>query len=315
MRSEPPDPSVEHPIGCTRPHAAFSVAQYPLRNAAILDTGTTIDVFNEITRFINFHTASVGDFLWAGTQKVAIQGYGDVDIAIDSPMGKEILRLHDVAFCEDFACSIVSFRKLQRRGYWWDTRPGQNCLRRSADHSILAYLKDLYDQFVLEDLPEGIPRSAFFARRNKFNSYTKRRPSRAVADTWHLRLGHPGPQALRHLVNSSQGVRIRGPTTTQCDGCATAKIKRKIRRAPRNDRGSLVPGQRLAIDFHDFEEGRGFKSAMLVTDRCSGFIWDFYFDKRTAKAIITALSYLFDLLQSQGFKIEVIECDNPAPAG
>ena len=108
------DSSIDYPLPLQ--HAAFSIAQYPLRNSSILDTGTTIDVFNEITRFIDFRAAPVGDFLWAGTQKVAIQGYGSVDIAIDSPAGREILRLHDVAFCEDFACNIVSFRKLQRRG-------------------------------------------------------------------------------------------------------------------------------------------------------------------------------------------------------
>ena len=99
--------------------------------------------------------------LWAGTQKVRILGYGDVDIAVDGPVGKHLLRLHDVAFCEDFACNIVSFRKLKRKGIWWDTRPGQNCLRR-ADNSILALIKDLHEQFILEDIPEGLTRAAFF---------------------------------------------------------------------------------------------------------------------------------------------------------
>ena len=95
--------------------------------------------------------------------------------------------------------------------------------------------------------------------------------------TWHFRLGHLGPQALEHLVNSSQGVRIKqeprikGVTTTECNACATSKLKRQIRREPRN---SLeVSGKRLAIDFHDFEEeAEGYSSSMLVTDRWSGHI-------------------------------------------
>ena len=185
--------------------ASFSITQYPLRNSAILDTGTTVDVFNEISRFLNFSAAPDGDFLWAGTQKVPIKGYGDIDIAVDGPVGKQLFRLYNVAFCEDFACNIVSYRKLQRRGMWWDTRPGQNCLRR-ADYSILAIIKDLHEQFVLEDIPEDLTKSAFFTRRNMFNSYTKRRPSCVSAKIWHQRLGHPGPHALEHLVNCSQGV-------------------------------------------------------------------------------------------------------------
>jgi hypothetical protein len=87
---------------------------------------------------------------------------------------------------------------------------------------------------------------------------------------WRLRLGHPGPQALEHLINCSTGALIRGLTTVECDACGQGKVKRRIRRAPRDlDEG---PGYRLAIDFHDFNRGYGgFNSLMLVTDRWSGF--------------------------------------------
>jgi hypothetical protein len=107
---------------------AFSIAQYPLKNSAILDSGTTIHIFNEITRFLRFQTAPVGDFVWAGEHKVKIQGYGDVDVEIQSSKGKRILRLFDVAFCEDFACNLVSLRQLHKHGYWWDNRPSFNHL-------------------------------------------------------------------------------------------------------------------------------------------------------------------------------------------
>jgi hypothetical protein len=60
--------------------AAFSVKQYPLKNSAILDSGTTIHIFNEIARFLNFRTADPRDFVWAGEHKVPIQGYGNLDI-------------------------------------------------------------------------------------------------------------------------------------------------------------------------------------------------------------------------------------------
>lgn len=53
--------------------AAFSVEQYPLKNLAILDSGTTIHIFNEIARFLNLRTADLGDFVWAG-EHIPIQG-------------------------------------------------------------------------------------------------------------------------------------------------------------------------------------------------------------------------------------------------
>jgi hypothetical protein len=52
----------------------------------------------------------------------------------------------------------------------------------------------------------------------------------------------------------------------------------------------------LAIDFHDFEPDAvndGFKSVMLITDRFSGYIWDFYLQNREADTIVSALWWFF----------------------
>ena len=288
---------------------AFSIAHYPLKNSAILDSGTTIHIFNEISRFLHFHTAPQGDFVWAGDSKVKVLGYGNVDIAIQGPQGKRILRLHDVALCEDFACNLVSLRQLHKIGYWWDNRPGFNHLCRSRDNSTVAILESHHNQFVLEYIPEDISRSTFHTRRNKFNSWSERKPVTSDAWKWHLRLGHPGPQALEHLVKCSHGAKIRGPTTVECQSCGLTKAKRQIRREARDI--SEGPGIRLAVDFHDYEKSdKGFKSTMLVTDRWSGEIRDYYLTDRTAASIIAALEDLFGRLELQGFKPQVIECDN-----
>ena len=95
----------------------------------------------------------------------------------------------------------------------------------------------------------------------------------------------------------------------ECDACGQGKAKRKIRRAPRNIHEG--PGYRLAVDFHDFNPGRGFTSLMLVTDRWSGMNWDYYMSDRRADTIIKALDHLFGVFKRQ-YSIEpkVIECDN-----
>jgi hypothetical protein len=287
---------------------AFSTEQYPLKNSAILDSGTTIHIFNEISRFLDFRPADHGDFVWAGEHKVPIQGYGNVDIKVRDPKGAKILRLFDVAFCRNFASNLVSLQQLHKRGLWWDNRPGYNHLRRS-DFSILALLQKHHGQFVLEYQPDEVSRAAFFTRRNKYNSWTKRSPAAGDALKWHLRLGHPGPGALEHLVNCSTGTKIRGPTTVECDACGQGKAKRKIRRAPKDLHEG--PGYRLAIDFHDFNQAKGFTSLMLITDRWSGLCWDYYLSDRTAKTIITVLKHLFGTLKRQ-FNIEpkIAEVDN-----
>src|SRR5947207_3689681 len=94
--------------------ASFSINSYPLKNSAILDSGTTLHIFNQISRFLNFRRALPGDYVWAGEHKVPIQGYGEVDIEVKSPLGStRILRLFDVAFCKGIVCNLVSLHHLR----------------------------------------------------------------------------------------------------------------------------------------------------------------------------------------------------------
>ncbi|EXU94611.1 integrase core domain protein, partial [Metarhizium robertsii] len=153
-------------------------------------------------------------------------------------------------------------------------------------------------------------RQSFFTRRNTFNSWTGRQASSADARKWHLRLGHPGPKVLEHLVNCSTGARIKGLTTVECDHCGVSKARRQVSRKPRDTENAA--GLRLAVDFHDLEEDHeGRDSVMFITDRWSGYVWDFYLTDRKADTIRTALEILFGILERR-YQItpRVIECDN-----
>ena len=151
-----------------------------------------------------------GDSIWAGDKRLPISGYGDVDIQVRKTDGQErILRLFDVACCKRLVCNLVSLRQLRKRGFYWDTKPTMTMLRRS-DGTELCAVPEKEGQFVLEYIPIGLDNAAFAIRRNKFNSWTRRRPRLVNVRTWHLRLGHPGPGALNHLVNAADGVRISG---------------------------------------------------------------------------------------------------------
>ena len=122
-------------------------------------------------------------------------------------------------------------------------------------------------------------------------------------------MGHPGPRALKHLVNCSTGAIIKGLFTCECDACGQSKAKRRIRRAPRDLHEG--PGYRLAIDFHDFTPGRGFTSLMLITDRWSGLCWDYYMSNREGDTIIAALTHFFGMLDRQyNIQPKVMEVDN-----
>ncbi len=71
------------------------------------------------------------------------------------------------------------------------------------------------------------------------------------------------------------------------------------------------PGHTLAVDFHDWEGDEDGKDQMLVTDRDSGLIWDYYLRNRSATEIIQALEDLFKILDRQHhLKVAVVQCDN-----
>lgn len=153
-----------------------SAARYPLKKSALLDSGATIHIFNDIDRFEDYRPAEPGDFIYAGQQQVPIQGYGHVNIHTQGRRGVVVIRLRDVAHCENFPCNLVSLRQLHKRGYWWDNRLQFNCLRTSSNEAICK-LVDRYGQFIIEDVPEEMPESVFAAQRHRFNSWTERRPA------------------------------------------------------------------------------------------------------------------------------------------
>jgi len=92
------------------------------RNLAIYDSGATIHVFNDLSRFRDFRKASHGDYLQAGMTQAPILGYGTVDLQITKPNGSRgVLTLRNVAFSTEFVVNIVSFHLLKKRGIFWDT--------------------------------------------------------------------------------------------------------------------------------------------------------------------------------------------------
>ena len=220
------------------------------------------------------------------------------------------MTIYGAALCEGFACNVVSLQRLRDLNIYWDTRKAYNSLRQEGTHDLICVLEEKYGQFVLEYLPAKHLAAAFIARRNFYNTRSRRKPQKAVAMKWHLRLGHPGPLALEHLINHTQGVRIKGPTMVECDGCGLGKMKRQVRRTPREaDEG---PGERIAIDFHSFNQGYGgYRYLLLATDRWSDYMWDFYLQKNIVETIKEVMKLFINLLDKQyDAKPVVFEADN-----
>lgn len=261
-------------------------------------------------RFKNFERVTGNEFVFAGSKELPIIGYGDVDITIQNIQGEpRLLTLNRVAYCPQIGTNLVSLRKLRQLGYWWDQRNGDDIIRHNSG-SGLCRLTQHWDQYVIEYIPESAKRAAFIARRLQYNSWTMKKANRAEAMCWHRRLGHPGPRALEHLVNHTEGARIKGPTTVECDICGLTKMKRQEHREPR--KRTSKPGERISIDFHDYPHGiSNFNSCAIVTDRETNFVWDYYFEKRKEESLLSMLKHLIKMLDERhNIKLRTIETDN-----
>jgi hypothetical protein len=89
---------------------AFTAAAYPLKNSSIINSGTTLYIFNEIVRFYNFRYALTNDCVYARDTTVPIFSYSEVDLKLVYNGRIKLLRLKDVAFYKAFAYNLISLR-------------------------------------------------------------------------------------------------------------------------------------------------------------------------------------------------------------
>ena len=90
-----------------------------LRDSFLLDSGATIHICNNIRRFTDLRPGS-GSIL-AGDTVVDIEAWGTVNINVNTPNGKAIVPLLDVAYIPSFHTSLVPLKKALSRGFHWNT--------------------------------------------------------------------------------------------------------------------------------------------------------------------------------------------------
>jgi hypothetical protein len=163
---------------------------------------------------------------------------------------------------------------------------------------------------VLEHNPQALSKASFSTIRRKFISWTKKTPKTGTAQRWHMRTGYPELSALKHLVNASKGVKIKGPIIIQYKACALAKIRKQIRQAPRKfDESS---GKRIAVNFHNYASGiNEYTFQVILTNRATGYVWDYYFVTRKSADLIKMFGAFFNIMKVYNFiKVKIVEYNN-----
>lgn len=149
-----------------------------------------------------------------------VEGYGEVQVNVNTPAGKQLFLLKSVAYIPGFHTNVMSHRKLRQAGYRWDDLNLR--IQRARTSETAFYVEEIHDQYVVE---HNIATAAF-----PVSSTAPRSPREADTYRWHLRMGHLGKDALERLMSNVYGVRIKGPVVFNCQACLQAKAKRQISR-------------------------------------------------------------------------------------
>ena len=99
---------------------------FPLVDSIILDSGATVYVVNNRTRFEkNYRKADTSDVCIAGSQTLPIAGWGSVYVNINRTIPKsnnkpeyierKVVRLDNVAYIPSFYISVASLRLLMKK--------------------------------------------------------------------------------------------------------------------------------------------------------------------------------------------------------
>ena len=104
-------------------------------------------------------------------------------------------------------------------------------------------------------------------------SSTKPLPVReGDAITWYLRCGHPGKDALEHLVKNATGVKIKGPLIIEYEDYSQAKAIRVVSRRLPSDLSNAF-GRRLFFNIFTYQHSYdGYRYALLIKDEFLGYI-------------------------------------------
>ncbi|KAK9444035.1 fungal specific transcription factor [Metarhizium brunneum] len=290
--------------------------QYPLRSSTILDSGASLDIFNDLARFKSIRKPESGQehYLIAGNSEVKIEGYGRVDLPVTRPDGSVgILRIKDAAYCPTFAVNAVSFQCLYDRGIRWDTFSTPTQLIHKSG-TLICIVQRYYKQWVLEykETTDASLKTAaaYMARRRRRTSRDPRAESVADGTLWHNRLGHPSPKTIEQLGKKYLGVKLRGPKTVECDHCGRGKMRRQISR--RRPSRPSKPFEEIWVDWTDLtEDYQGFVRVMFITDAYSGLVFPYFLKSHgLGKENRRILRDFFNWIEAQySFKPKAIRSD------
>lgn len=262
----------------------------------IMDTGSTDHVCNESMRhrFVKTHNAPTDEFIEAGTQNLAIEAYGTVDVLAEGVDGLFTVTLTNVALIPRMGCNLISVAILEKKGALWDMSKGIV----SLNNNPIFRVKRNGNLYVVEaDNNPGKPSHSSFPTFKTTTSYE-----------WHRILGHVGAEPILRLPAATEGAHISEndtpvPLTHACEPCAISRSRQIISRNPNHEHEAKKCFERVSYDLMD--NGESFNHQRWITHIHDTFSnYSFVYTHLAKNDTIDAIESLINLAK-QRFNLRI----------
>ena len=199
--------------------------------------------------------------MYAGGQLLQIEEWGEVELQVDTPSGRQPFKLTYVAYIPGFFTNVVGLSRCRSLNIHFNS--GKNCLYQRVPSNPVCYL-EYKDGHWLIDVdekarppPRALQAAAVSGYRSK-PSHTERKPLELSSERAHRLLGHASYEAISHLSHSVEGVRIaqedqQSTSWKDCNVCIKAKLHKLIsRRVPQDI--AMRPFYRIGMDLIQLQE-------------------------------------------------------------
>ncbi|KAJ5986655.1 hypothetical protein N7451_011020 [Penicillium sp. IBT 35674x] len=115
------------------------------RDQWVLGTGASVHICNDRTKFTEYKEDP--SYLRMGDNRTAIAGVGTATFTGRDPAtgGSRVVNLYNCRYSPDFHCNLVSLRRIEDHGGWWDMKQGrimngdQPILETYREHDIYLF--------------------------------------------------------------------------------------------------------------------------------------------------------------------------------
>ncbi len=268
---------------------SISSGLHPLKDSVVWDSGAACHICNNLDRAIT-PLQPLSEEISISTASGDEPVVGIANIAIQCRIGGRIeeVVIKDVYFAPTVVTTLISGRLLRDKGVRWNQ--DTDCL--NLDGYEFCQLETHEGLWTMEYNP--ISHISAFTGKS-----AKPRTTTASPSQWHQRLGHCGPEVIRHLIEEKDGISVtdgRGPATHECETCAVSKAHQIISRRPAQRANR--PFGRVHFDLIEFERGfDGSRYVIHFVDDATRMQWVYLLSNKSQSALLIVIKYFVNMVE------------------